>query len=136
MLLYLKSAIFLIFYFTGCAMTNSLVQFEAVSNPSTGYSWDVSMEGDGSFELRRQVISSSSQRIAGAPVREKFTLRSVNSGTVTVHFLYRRPWENGGRHVEYIFTFRINEELQAELVDTQKTFFNGEGPDTLWLIVD
>ena len=111
-----------------------MIQFEAEANPTTGYSWDVRMEGEGVFDLRRQAIPPS-RNMAGAAGKEKFTLQGVSSGDVTVYFLYRRPWEGGERHVEYVYTFRINNELRAELLDTQRTFFNGEeGTDILRLI--
>ena len=105
-------------------MTKPSVEFEAMINPSTGFSWDVQMEGTGRFEMERQILPIASRNIVGASSHERFLLQAVQSGDVTITFTYRRPWEGGERLVQYIYTFTINENLQTELIETQRILFD------------
>ena len=67
------------------------------SNSSTGYKWD--LKGD----VREVVLESrnfeNSQndnplKLCGKPILEKFVFRCVNRGHCSIHFEYKRHWEN------------------------------------------
>jgi len=100
-------------------------------NPTTGFNWEVSMDGEGLFDLERRSFGSYSPNVAGAPITEELILKAVEAGVVKISFVYERPWEGGERLVEYIFTFKIHDNLRVELLGTEKTVSPGVDEETL-----
>lgn len=96
---------------------------ELKGNPTTGYSWDYSMDPAGIVE---EVCSEFLQNDAtphriGAGGVYLFDFAGVSEGTVDVTFYYRRPWES--REANQIKVYRLTvdgqgrvqgEELQGE----------------------
>jgi len=99
-------------------------------NATTGFIWEVSMDGEGLFDLERRSFGSYSQSV-GAPVAEELILKAAKAGTVNISFVYERPWEGGERLVEYVYVFKIHDDLRVELLGTDKTIFPGVDEETL-----
>ena len=68
--------------------------FEVIldSNASTGYSW-VAYFDENLLELIDQSYQVNSELI-GAPGKEVFVFKALDSGSAQVNFSYMRPWEN------------------------------------------
>jgi inhibitor of cysteine peptidase len=67
------------------------------SNPSTGYTWQVSTD-EHYLELLAQDFEPHGQGV-GAGGREIFDFRALSTGQVTITCEYRRPWDREARDV-------------------------------------
>ena len=78
--------------------TGDLLVFRLPSNKSTGYSWSVvtskrcllGQEGEASCELPK-----SSKGLVGVGGTEVWKFRALGAGSLTITFVYARPWEKG-----------------------------------------
>src|SRR5574344_1065796 len=71
-------------------------QIKLESNPSTGYSWDLSKTVDKSYV--KLVKNSYKQnrcnpRMVGVGGVETFVFKPLKKGSTTIYFEYKRPWE-------------------------------------------
>jgi inhibitor of cysteine peptidase len=67
---------------------------ELKSNPSTGYSWEMSGTPDKNVAVFVQKeYAHSDSGLVGAPGAEHWSFRAVGSGRTTIYFRYVRPWE-------------------------------------------
>ncbi|MFZ4462657.1 MAG: protease inhibitor I42 family protein [Bacteroidales bacterium] len=69
-------------------------QFELESNATTGYSWQWVNHSSVSVvdSIGFSYIVTYPDRM-GSPGKEIWKFRAIQSGTDTLHFVYRRPWE-------------------------------------------
>jgi inhibitor of cysteine peptidase len=74
---------------------------ELKSNPSTGYSWEMSGTPDkGVAVFVQKEYAQSDSGLVGAPGAEHWSFRAVGSGRTTIDFRYIRPWEKSGKPVD------------------------------------
>jgi inhibitor of cysteine peptidase len=77
--------------------SGDVVTLTLVSNPTTGYSWQVMdidnavLVQDGEPEYKQ---SSGSEGLVGAGGTETFHFKAVGSGETTLNLGYMRPWES------------------------------------------
>lgn len=64
-------------------------------NPSTGYTWQVSVD-ERYLELLAQDFEPEGQGV-GAGGQEVFTFRALATGQATITCEYRRPWDRAAR---------------------------------------
>ena len=93
------------------------VTIPLASNPTTGYSWQVSQ----SKELFNVESSYSSDEMeapsVGAGGTETFVLTAKEPGTCEVTFSYVRPWEETEEPDEQVvYTFKVSRSLQVEML--------------------
>ncbi len=71
------------------------------ANPTTGYSWSITMQPDASVAvaLDSQFIPPS-VALPGAPGRECFRFQAADAGQTSVAFAYARPFEPGAPPVQ------------------------------------
>ncbi len=105
-----------ILLFSACAEETGMqtAVFEMDENATTGYIWDVSQEGSGSFEVQKSVIddvedTASSEVLTGVGQRVRYTLVPQEAGEVTVTFTLARPWEGGETAHEATYVFEVND---------------------------
>jgi inhibitor of cysteine peptidase len=97
------------------------VSLSLEANPTTGYSWQVSQ----SEELFK-VESSYAQRqqsagLVGAGGTETFTLTPLKAGTTELTLTYARPWENGEKADQLVYSFEIDPNLQVTMTNGYST---------------
>ena len=96
------------------------VSFSLEANPTTGYSWQVSQ----SEELFK-VESSYAQKHAGGQVGagglETFTLMPLKAGTTELTLTYARPWENGEKADQLVYSFEVDSNLQVTMTNGYST---------------
>ena len=72
------------------------VTLELRSNPTTGYSWELTAAPDTSVV---RVVSDEyvppAEQIPGAGGSQRIVVEGVSPGTATLDFGYLRPWESG-----------------------------------------
>lgn len=76
------------------------------SNPSTGYTWEISAGNEGVLRLMSETFEVSSD-LPGAPGVHTFRFEVVNEGETPLTLVYRRPWEQGVAPLE-TFSVRVN----------------------------
>lgn len=65
------------------------------SNPTTGYSWQLTSLPTGSVQLQNKTfkLANEMENVVGAGGYEVWTFLAVKKETVYLTFEYRRPWE-------------------------------------------
>lgn len=64
---------------------------EIEGNPTTGYLWELA-EGDEHFRLIEKDYAQPGSGI-GTATKERFVIKAVKTGSTTLAFKHRRPWE-------------------------------------------
>ncbi len=78
----------------GGEVKGKTVEFTLKSNPSTGYSWEVDIDGDSVVLTdKRYEAPKTAPNVAGAPGYEHFTFSAVRPGRAVIRFSYLRSWE-------------------------------------------
>ena len=70
---------------------NEIFQRELPSNPTTGYRWNVSLEGE-SVQLVDRQFRRTEKGLGGGGV-EVFRFQAVEGGETRIKFQYKRGWE-------------------------------------------
>ena len=77
---------------------------QIVSNPSTGYSWELKYDEpvsnclvltDKNMVYDQQETYSNGLRVVGAPGKQEWLIQTNCAGLYRLTFKYRRPWEQG-----------------------------------------
>ncbi len=61
------------------------------TGPSTGYSWQCMNEKNDYVELIKKE-STPTSKLIGAPAIQNWSFKGIKTGTVTLNFVYKRPW--------------------------------------------
>lgn len=72
---------------------------ELEENPSTGYRWGVDAKASSNLPILRISDRGFSEReggkrLLGAPGIHRWNIEAASTGTASVIFIYRRPWED------------------------------------------
>ena len=94
---------------TVTAPLNDTFTVSLMSNPSTGYQWQVVEYNKKFVEPVGSPKYTPKGSSAGAPGTETFTFRGVAEGKTHIKFEYRRPWE---KDVEPARTYDIIADVQ------------------------
>ena len=91
--------------------TGDIVTVTLVSNPTTGYSWQV-MQIDNSIFIQdggpKYKESPGAEGLVGAGGTETFRFKAIRAGETSLELGYMRPWES----VQPIETFTIKVVIQ------------------------
>ena len=92
-------------------VSQKTVQFTFVSNPSTGYDWSYTQQGE-SVRMTKEAYKGSNQtNVAGAPGKQYYTFTAATEGKTTVRFIYERPWENNAPVYTYVAVISVDADL-------------------------
>ncbi|HAL47821.1 MAG: protease inhibitor I42 family protein [SAR202 cluster bacterium] len=93
------------------------------SNITTGYSWEIGPEFDGSsMELveQRYEQATPGSNLPGAGGVEHYTFRALAFGTAELSLDYRRPWEDEAiESARYVFHVGVSESLADEMTQAE-----------------
>ncbi|MBQ7638662.1 MAG: protease inhibitor I42 family protein [Clostridia bacterium] len=92
-------------------VTESKVEFSFFSNPSTGYTWEVELNGDSVEKTGENFVSDDHAGMAGAGGTQYYTFTAVHEGVTTVTFRYLRPWEDEDPIETYTAVVRVDADL-------------------------
>jgi predicted secreted protein len=93
------------------------VTFTLDSNPTTGFSWQVS-QSEELFRVDTQYKENDHEDgMVGVGGKETITLTPLNSGTTVVTLTYARPWEGGEQADQLVYSFEIDKNLQVKMAD-------------------
>ena len=109
-------------FISGCdkKMDNYVVELE--SNPSTGYTWSYTVEGDNKV----QIIESYEAPVdtcVGCPGKVIFTISGIEKGNTTVTFNYKRQWEVTDSDKQAIYEFKVTNDLKLVLKSKSGNYF-------------
>ena len=96
----------------GQAITAAVGQtlvIELVSNPTTGYSWQIDQIDAAILQQVGEVQYASDSNLTGSGGVETFTFTVVGSGETTLTLIYHRTWEEGVAPID-IFILPITVE--------------------------
>lgn len=87
---------------------NEIIKIKLESNPTTGYSWNLS--GETSTAIISLIssdykTSTPDKEVVGAGGNETLTFKAIAKGNTTIILTYKKSWEEG---VEPIETFKLN----------------------------
>lgn len=87
----------------------------AVTNPSTGYDWEVKIEAQDSSFLKLDTVRNTTQRdpsqpmMCGAPSTREYEFSFEKTGFAKVIFEYKRPWEKKDPEATVVYNITIVE---------------------------
>lgn len=77
-------------------------------NPTTGYSWNLTVGNGLQIVSDRYVPNMTSASIVGSGGYHEWTIRAVSNGTFKVSGIYKRPWEQTtGSEQKYALTVKV-----------------------------
>lgn len=77
-----------------------------VSNPSTGFKWELAMPTDNSVvKMVDNKYEAAATSLAGASGKEVWTFKAAGKGTSAIRMEYSRPWAGGEKAVK---VFELN----------------------------
>ena len=86
------------------------------SNPTTGFSWEAE-QTEPIFDITSEFVSDETDEILdGVGGTETFVLTPAEKGETKVTFTYARPWEGGETGSVLTYEFKVDKNLQIEVV--------------------
>ncbi len=73
--------------------TGEVLGINLGSNPSTGYSWEVSATNPGILQQIGEPEFKTDLKLMGAPARELIRFKVIATGECKLELIYHRPWE-------------------------------------------
>ncbi len=77
------------------------------SNPSTGYSWEISSIDGNMLEMSAEDFIPSPIPMVGSSGSQVFTLKALEKGTTEIIFIYKRPWDDDSVSAEKVIRINI-----------------------------
>ncbi len=105
---------------TGCATTEKKESVDASlvitleGNPTTGFMWDYTTEGNGEIELVDESSEVQNEGLIGSPSTFNYSFKGVKEGNVTLIFEYARPWAGGEKLYTEVYKLYVDKDLQIE----------------------
>ncbi|MCR5088536.1 MAG: protease inhibitor I42 family protein [Oscillospiraceae bacterium] len=91
------------------------VTFTLDSNPTTGFSWQVTQSED-LFEVKKDYVSDrTDEALSGVGGRETIVLTPTKAGKAEVTLTYARPWEGGEAGDQLVYSFEVDRNLQVTM---------------------
>ena len=88
------------------------------SNPTTGFSWQVT-QSEELFSVEMEYVEDDhAEGMIGVGGKETITLTPLKAGKTDVTLTYARPWEGGEKGDQIVYSFEIDKELQVKTVDS------------------
>jgi inhibitor of cysteine peptidase len=72
---------------------NQIFQISLEGNLTTGYNWVMAPQDPVLLEQQGDPDYKAASNLVGSPGTVTFTLKAVTPGQTTLHFDYKRPWE-------------------------------------------
>ncbi|MDD5901453.1 MAG: beta-propeller domain-containing protein [Lachnospiraceae bacterium] len=90
------------------------VVIELEANPSTGYTWVVTTEGNSVNLSKIETIEEEGkEQLVGAPITQRYTFEVNDIGTTIVTFEYARVWEANKPLRKITYVMSVDENLEA-----------------------
>ena len=97
------------------------IVIELEANPSTGYSWMTTMEGDAvSLNKVEDVTTEKDKLLVGTPITQRYTFEVNDIGTTTVTFEYVRMWESKAPLKRIVYVITVDENFEAKIASVKE----------------
>ncbi len=91
------------------------VTFTVPSNPTTGYTWEVTQEEE-LFDVSTEFVQDESKEgMVGVGGTEVITLTPKASGTTKVTLSYAQHWDGGSEDTVVTYEFKVSGSLQVKM---------------------
>lgn len=95
---------------------NSTLLITLEGNPTTGYMWDYTTDGEGEIALEHLDAKATDSTLIGSPSTFTYSFYGTKEGNVTLIFEYARPWEGGEKLKTETYKLYVNKDLEIELL--------------------
>ena len=86
------------------------------ANPTTGYGWTASVDGNCVTLTRDEYKQNESEPgMAGVGGYQYYAFTAVKAGTATVTFIYARPWESTDADRVFVAEITVAEDLTVSV---------------------
>lgn len=89
------------------------------ANPTTGFDWVLSYEGEGLLNNYNNEQSTPPKGIAGAGLERRYFFKGERKGTCYVVFTYKRNWEGGDTSTTFAYRFEVDDKLNIKYISTE-----------------
>ncbi len=89
------------------------------ANPTTGFDWELSYEGEGLLNNYNNEQSTPPRGIAGAGLERRYFFKADRPGKCSVVFTYKRNWEGGETSTTFAYTFEIDDNSNIKYLSTE-----------------
>ncbi len=90
------------------------VKFTVPSNPTTGYTWEVTQEEE-LFDVSSEFIKAEKTDAVGVGGTEVITLTPKAAGTTKVTLSYAQHWEGGNEDSSMTYQFKVSKDFQVKM---------------------
>lgn len=91
------------------------------SNPTTGYDWEYSFEGDAEIVLDREETNlDENLDVVGSGIVRVYYFKANKAGKSNLTFTYRRPWENGEVAYDVVYELEVDKDLNIICLSKMK----------------
>ena len=108
---------------TGCTTAKGFksdkAELSLKGNPTTGYTWIVQIEDESIISIEEKTKYLGSNGVVGAPSMFYYTIHSLKSGTTTLRFEYRRPWESNPPLELHVYDVTVEKSGKLILQETK-----------------
>lgn len=92
------------------------IVIELEANPSTGYSWSTTTEGDSVVLKKVEDVTTGNDRLlVGTPITQRYVFEVNDIGTTTVTFEYARMWESKAPLRKIVYVITVDESFEAKI---------------------
>jgi inhibitor of cysteine peptidase len=88
--------------------TGDVFTVKLAENPTTGYSWNMTLGGGLQAISDLYVPNATPRMMVGSGGTHEWTIKAVSPGTYTISGIYKRPWEPiAGNETRYQLTVKV-----------------------------
>lgn len=116
---------------------NGLIVLKLEENPTTGYSWNLTIPEGLTLVDDKFVTDQEDEDIVGAGGIHEWELQAGSEGTYEISAIYKRPWEDiTGEEDTFSMTVIVLASGEPDVVDGDDTDTITDGDDTEYIIRD
>ena len=106
--------------FTSCATFSSQkAVIELDGNPTTGYTWNYEIEDEAVIKMDEEIRYLGKKGVVGAPSKFTYTVHSLKTGSTTIKFEYKRPWEQTPADKVVIYEVSVGQKGEIEVKEIE-----------------
>ncbi|WNY26997.1 protease inhibitor I42 family protein [Methanolapillus ohkumae] len=96
---------------------NTTLTVQMKSNPTTGYTWNLTKNPDGILNETGHNTNVSNSSMAGSPSMESWTFAGITAGTTTYTFVYNRSFEPNSTIQTVQIQTRVNGDMTIDVLN-------------------
>ena len=122
----------------GCSKKEpQTVKFTVPSNPTTGYTWEVTQDEE-LFDVSSEFVEAAKKDAVGVGGAEIITLTPKAAGTTNVKLSYAQHWEGGNEDSSITYIFKVTKSFQIKMEGAAGSFAGDADtlPETPQMVIE